>query len=968
MGWCDCMADEYVEDPDPDKEDCKVEDEDPKDVCKDKPTGVEEGTGVEEVQPPPDTTSAFPPVEPEEPEPETDLTETDPVEMPVVLTSCKPGWNYDLDLERCVDTACDPDNPNYDIEKCCVEGEDGYVDQLCRDICDPGFEGYDEDECCDLESPWYDADACEVEIEPVIEPEDPEDPEEIDPEDSIENPDVVVVDELPPGVMSKCSNYINDGALEGLPVVASPEETKMFDLMNAYRVSKGWGAWKWNQELHLACVSIGRFKLGAEGTPAYEKDYDVARFSSLKSVVEYYGYHQPVAPMYQYYKGPQPDAGFIWDQTLNTKWGLKMALGDLPGFVDCAVALVAPRSWVWMVARGNECDEPDEEEPDVIDPDESIEGADELFDPAITGTECDVEAGIYDAGWVWDETDKKCKGPTDPGPIDTEDPDVIDPDESIEGADEIFVPDQEPKEPESEPVDEPEPETEPVDEPEPETEPVDEPVDEPEPESEPVDEPVDEPEPEPVEPAFPVDPEPEPDLEPDHFENGATLPVGFVKPFDGTECDPNSEKYNEEFEWNRGTQECKKRKEPEPEETVTEPETPAVELTGTPCMISTANNFFKPGPCTFDVDPNICADVLANNHGMPKPCTYDPVTCDDVAADNHGGALPCTYTVKTPEPVIGEPAVEPEIPYSEIPCYDDELGWIRCDKDDPDVLKDTDGDLDDDGILDDVDPDDDNDLIPDVEDYNPFMPDTPAEPVVDPDPPAPVQPGEGVADFLGAKVVGKRFAFILDHSASMVGGLTETPPVAVPLQRWTILVNAVEKTMNNLPDDTAIWIGCFSGPLDSAYAIEAAKEGWKRDIVFPGGWTTAGNRVAIVQWLRSVVCNGATDPLNIISKCFKSSGGDPGLDPEVVFMLSDGSFTDGDAVVVKHFAKHNVTLRKKVGLLPILTHTFTVVDPGGKSGLNQIIGVTNIGMGFGRWTGPCTYRHLTYGALQDLPV
>ena len=902
------MHDEYVEDPDPDKEDCKVEDDDPKDVCKDKPTGVEEG-GPEEEQPKPDSDGAFKPDE-EKPdgdgggdEPDEGEPGTDPVFVPVVGQDCKEGWYYDDDLDRCVDMRCDPNNLEfYDAAECCKSGQagDGYVDRLCRDICDPEAEGYDVDMCCDLESPWYDAERCEVEVEPVIEPVDPEgdgDPDELE-TDPVEQP--VVID---PGAVSKCSSYINDGALEGLPDGASAEETKMFDLINAYRVSKGLSKWEWSPELHLACTAVGLFKLGAENTPDYENDYDKTRFGSLQELVMYYGYHNPVGPEYKYYKGPKPDADFIWGQTIDPTgmWGLKRALDALPGYVDCAVALVKNKSWVWMTAKGNECKEEDEEDPDEIDPDEVIDGGDELFDPAIVGTECDKDGARYNAEWVWDETDKKCKGPDESKP-EVEDPDEIDPDEVIDGGDEIFEPATEigtkcdPTNPEYDDTLEWDPDAKECRK------------------KEGVGETV----------------EPEPVDKPDTYTAGASLPPGAVNPIFGTECDQRegNDKYDPSFEWNQATKECKKRKEPEPE---VEPETPTVEPTGPPCMDITANNFYKPGPCTYNPTPEV----------EQQPVTEPPVT----------------------EPPVVKPDV---IPYSEIPCYDEDLGgWVRCAKDDVDVLNDDDGDFDDDGVLDDVDPDDDGDLVPDTEDVEPFIPDTPVEPVVDPEPPV-VQSDEGVAEFLGAKVVGKRFAFILDHSGSMRGGIVdgELEVAAVEFQRWTILVNHVEKTLNNLPDDAAIWIGCFAGELGDPIPV-----GWARDLIFPGGWTTAGNRVKIVAWLRAVICDGATDPMYIISKCFKSSGSNPELDPDVIFMLSDGKFTVDKEAVVKHFAKYNVTLRKRAGLSPILTHTFTIVNDGGKSELIQIAGVTNVAMGFPRWGNhPCTYRHLSYDALQDLPV
>jgi hypothetical protein len=869
------MHDEYVEDPDPDKEDCKVEDDDPKDVCKDKPTGVEEG-GPEEEQPKPDSDGAFKPDE-EKPdgdgggdEPDEGEPGTDPVFVPVVGQDCKEGWYYDDDLDRCVDMRCDPNNLEfYDAAECCKSGQagDGYVDRLCRDICDPEAEGYDVDMCCDLESPWYDAERCEVEVEPVIEPVDPEgdgDPDELE-TDPVEQP---------PGAVSKCSSYINDGALEGLPDGASAEETKMFDLINAYRVSKGLSKWEWSPELHLACTAVGLFKLGAENTPEYENDYDKTRFGSLQELVMYYGYHNPVGPEYRYYKGPKPDADFIWGQTIDPTgmWGLKRALDALPGYVDCAVALVKNKGWVWMTAKGNECKEEGEEDPDEIDPNEVIDGGDELFDPAIVGTECDKDGARYNAEWVWDETDKKCKGPDESKP-EVEDPDEIDPDEVIDGGDEIF-----------------EPATE-----------IGTKCD-------------------PTNPEYDDTLEWDPDAKECRKKEGATytagasLPPGAVNPILGTECDAGegNDKYDPTFEWNQATKECKKRKEPEPE---VEPEE------------------IKP-----DTDPAF------------KPDEEKP-----------GGAEVAPMTDQEPLPVS----------WSSIPCYDDEGVVVTC-PDDPDPFVDDNGDLDDDGVKDAEDPDDDNDGIDDTDDPRPDLPEPLVEPVVDPVPDS--TPEETVVEFLGAKAVAKNVAFILDKSESMGWDINDyyepkvAPIIPMHLRRWTLLSKQVERALNSLPLDAKVWVGFFSGwgSGDSS--------GWDPDYVYD--WFTVGDpnrgREVFIDELKRIHLGGSTEPNNIISKCFKPSNLMPGVEPDVIYFLSDGRFTyKPSGQVKKHFLKKNFRDRARVGKAPVTTHTFSIVDRGGGTEMQQIVGALNKAQGYPMWKGPHTYRHLTYGALvdmQDLPV
>lgn len=183
MGWCEQMAKELaqdgeLEDPEPRCDECKVEEEDPTDLCN-KPVGVEEG-GEEETQPPPDGGGgAFPPGDDDDDDDDGDVS----VQFGGGV-GCLEGQLYDNELQICKEMECHPLKDTWSREKCCDPNDPTRYDvEACEGPggCDPDDPAYDDEVCCDPTSIWYDAERCETELEPppVVEP--PEDENDLDP-------------------------------------------------------------------------------------------------------------------------------------------------------------------------------------------------------------------------------------------------------------------------------------------------------------------------------------------------------------------------------------------------------------------------------------------------------------------------------------------------------------------------------------------------------------------------------------------------------------------------------------------------------------------------------------------------------------------------------------------------------------------------------------------------------------------
>lgn len=242
---------------------------------------------------------------------------------------------------------------------------------------------------------------------------------------------------------------------------------------------------------------------------------------------------------------------------------------------------------------------------------------------------------------------------------------------------------------------------------------------------------------------------------------------------------------------------------------------------------------------------------------------------------------------------------------------------------------------------------------------------SPLEPVTEPEVSGIKEPNKPAIEFLNTEAAGKRFAFILDCSGSMVWGLEKEVVVPIPLRRWTVLCQKVMLSLEQLPDDSETFISVFSGPLVDYNSTPHPRH--MQVGSFSATWvkTNAESKTAIKAWLEKVYCDGSTEPTPAIKL---TMGVSP--EPDAIFFLSDGEFTETG--VVAYWRKKNIMERKKAGKLPIKVHTFTVVDDKAASDMRQICGDVNAGLGLTRWWKPghtgCRYQHVDYNDLSDLPL
>lgn len=124
------------------------------------------------------------------------------------------------------------------------------------------------------------------------------------------------------------------------------------------------------------------------------------------------------------------------------------------------------------------------------------------------------------------------------------------------------------------------------------------------------------------------------------------------------------------------------------------------------------------------------------------------------------------------------------------------------------------------------------------------------------------------ASFFGSKTVASRFVFVIDNSNSMTKGRFETA------------LNELAKTLETLNEEQSYYILFYS---DTAYGLFHPYP--VRDLI-PA---TKKNKLATLKWLLTVQLCLRTDAAEALQKALD-------LDPDVIFVLGDGAFTDAQAV------------------------------------------------------------------------
>ena len=273
---------------------------------------------------------------------------------------CETGMYWDRDLGICKVVECFPGGPNWSKEKCCDAADPSRYDAgLCEEVNSTGFNPDDDEEETGGNGvpPNPNPPKDDEPVEPVVPDGEPPGPPPV-----AEPVEPVVPSGEPPGPppvsapLSKCSEYINTG---GALIVPNDEEIKMFSFINAYRASKAWPAWVHSAGLYRSAVNTAAYR-DAGGA----ESYDAVRFGSFDVMMRYFGFWGGAQARNQSVKLKQSDAEFIWDRTLNSAFGLTDSIKEWPGTVEAAVAVVG-KTWTWVAAKKNECqedEEPEEEE------------------------------------------------------------------------------------------------------------------------------------------------------------------------------------------------------------------------------------------------------------------------------------------------------------------------------------------------------------------------------------------------------------------------------------------------------------------------------------------------------------------------------------------------------------------------------------------------------------------------------
>lgn len=159
--------------------------------------------------------------------------------------------------------------------------------------------------------------------------------------------------------------------------------------------------------------------------------------------------------------------------------------------------------------------------------------------------------------------------------------------------------------------------------------------------------------------------------------------------------------------------------------------------------------------------------------------------------------------------------------------------------------------------------------------------------------------GGGGTSFFGVSAKGRRFAFIVDVSASMGEG-----------GKLATCMRELSRSLESLPDYAEFYILLFSTNF-----IEPPMQ---------KGWTRAKKSALrqTIRWLGQVEPNGGTQPRNAFLQAFSMS-----VRPDIVFFLTDGQVQDFTA---EECLSHNERGKK------VVINTIAFGDPSSQDLLKQI--------------------------------
>ena len=160
------------------------------------------------------------------------------------------------------------------------------------------------------------------------------------------------------------------------------------------------------------------------------------------------------------------------------------------------------------------------------------------------------------------------------------------------------------------------------------------------------------------------------------------------------------------------------------------------------------------------------------------------------------------------------------------------------------------------------------------------------------------------AAFFGAYAEGKRFVFVLDSSRSMQQD-----------DRWTYACNQLIDSLNGLLPEQEFYVICFDIKTSYLFNVPPSREKF-----FKADDKTL---VRVKRWLRSHELGRATMPSEALQNALA-------LQPDAVFLLSDGELQDGSLEMLRMINGFSPTYRQ----IPI--HTIHLFSADGRETLKLI--------------------------------
>ncbi len=171
---------------------------------------------------------------------------------------------------------------------------------------------------------------------------------------------------------------------------------------------------------------------------------------------------------------------------------------------------------------------------------------------------------------------------------------------------------------------------------------------------------------------------------------------------------------------------------------------------------------------------------------------------------------------------------------------------------------------------------------------------------------ASVGTGKEGAEFFGVRATGKDFVFIVDCSRSMTG------------RKWEDATSELLAALGRLGEEKSFYVIFFDGESHPMYGPDSPEPGLVS--------ATEENLERFRQWLATVQLGFHTRPAGSVSLALE-------LDPDAIYLLSDGEFEDQTATLLRN--KNLVRIQRK-RVPQVIVHTIGFHSRHGQKVLERI--------------------------------